>query len=155
MLSDDGTRNFSFSIPKFYYEHGTKIFNPLWHKLEETPLEANMHKLKVIFNKGTADEAIEEFLVNSVTYSHEKDNIMIDVAAEGLAFNELGKIGYKINLSADNFYLATEEWFKSGMPGDAPKNNIQYWNDLVFKDTDNNWKSDWRYEVRMNWSSFS
>lgn len=154
-LVDDGTREFSFSIPKFYYLDGYKVLNPLWHQIEQLPIEANMHKLKVIFNKNSIDEAVEEFLVTSVVETHESDSIMIDVSSEGLAFHELGKIGYKISLSADNFYLETENWFKNGMSGDAPKNNIQYWNDLVFKDDDKNWKYNWSYEVQMDWSSYS
>jgi hypothetical protein len=80
---------------------------------------------------------------------------MIEVSAEGLAFHELGKIGYKISLSADDFDNASYEWFSSGMVGDEPINNINYWNDIVFKNADGDWKYDWTYEVCMDWSSFS
>ena len=132
-LSDDGTREFGFSIPKFYYVDGVRMSNPMWHKYEELPIEANMHKLKVIFNKDTEDEAVEEFLVTSVTETHEQDNITIEVSSEGLAFHELGKIGYKISLSSDDFVEESYNWFKAGMDEDEPKNNIQYWNDKIFK----------------------
>lgn len=119
------------------------------------PIEANMHKLKVIFNKGTDDEAVEEFIVVSVVETHTQDNIIIEVSAEGLAFHELGKIGYKISLSSDDFNEASYQWFTQGMVGEEPINNINYWNDLVFKDEDGNWKYDWEYEICMDWSSYS
>ena len=51
ILRDDGTQELSFIIPQFYYEGFNKIPNPLWTHLDQSPLEANMHKLKVIFNK--------------------------------------------------------------------------------------------------------
>mgnify|MGYP003548521066 FL=1 len=58
-----------------------------------------MHKLKVVFNKNTTYEAILEFIVISVTDDHTRDEIDITVKAEGLAFHELGKTGYRISLS--------------------------------------------------------
>jgi len=58
-----------------------------------------MHKLKVIFNKGTDVERVFEFLVIEVTHDHTADNVTLTVKSEGLAFHELGKIGYKISLS--------------------------------------------------------
>jgi hypothetical protein len=42
----------------------------MWYKTEKSPIEANMHKLKVIFNKDTEDERVEEFLVVSVVETH-------------------------------------------------------------------------------------
>jgi len=69
-----------------------------------------MHKLKVVFNKGTEDEHVLEFLVISVAHDHSSDNVDLNVKAEGLAFHELGKIGYKISLSEANYTAALEEW---------------------------------------------
>lgn len=131
-LVDDGTRELTFSIPKFYYLDDIKMDNPLWHSLDEMPLEANMHKLKVILNKNTEDEHVEEFLVTSVDTSHKGDAATIDIKAEGLAFHELGKIGYKIALAPETYYLDQEQWFDDGAQGEMPVNNINYWNDIVF-----------------------
>jgi len=58
-----------------------------------------MRKLKVIFNKGTEDEGVFEFLITKVTESHEADQLICEIESEGLAFNELGKIGYKHTLN--------------------------------------------------------
>ena len=155
ILRDDGTQEFTFSIPQFYYDGDTKITNPLWRKLDDQPLEANMHKLKVIFNKNEKDaERIFEFLVTAVTEDHTQDNIMISVKAEGLAFHELGKIGYKISLSQTNFELDEKEWFDNGAYGTFLM-NIQYWNNKIFLDSDGNKRTNWDYEIQMDWSSFS
>jgi len=45
---------------------------------------------------------------------------MIDVSAEGLAFHELGKIGYKIALSKDDFLNDLSEWFETKPKTEAP-----------------------------------
>lgn len=155
VLRDDGTQEFSFAIPKFYYNGATRITNPMWLHLENQPLEANMHKLKVIFNKNTVDEEVLEFLVTSVTHDHTADNVDINVKSEGLAFHELGKLGYKISLSEANYTNALDDWELNGLISAQPINNIQFWNDLVFKDTKGNWKTNWTYELQMDWSAFS
>ena len=155
-LRDDGTQELSFSIPKYYYDKDKRIDNPMWLHLENQPLEANLHKLKVVFNKGTADEKIFEFLVISVVHDHAQDSVMLTIKAEGLAFHELGKLGYKIALSETNYTNALDEWKKTGVANDtAPLNNIQFWNDLVFKNSDGQYRWNWTYEVRMDWSAFS
>lgn len=155
VLRDDGTQEFSFSIPKYYQNGLSRIENPMWLHLENQPLEANMHKLKVVFNKGTEDEYVFEFLVVSVAHDHSNDNVDLNVKAEGLAFHELGKIGYKIALSETNYTLALEEWERDGLIAEQPLNNIQFWNDLVFKDSSGNWRTNWTYELQMDWSAFS
>jgi hypothetical protein len=83
-----------------------------------------MHKLKVIFNKNTEDEAVLEFLVTEVTHDHAADAVDINVKAEGLAFHELGKLGYKISLSETNYTNALEEWELNGLIEEQPLNNI-------------------------------
>ena len=105
ILRDDGTEELSFTIPKFYWVGAEKIPNPMWLHLQDQPLEANMHKLKVIFNKNLEEERVFEFLVTSVASDHTQDRVDINVKAEGLAFHELGKVGYKIALSQTNFEL--------------------------------------------------
>ena len=60
-----------------------------------------MRKIKVIFNKATDYEKVFEFIITKVTKVHENDKPQCDVHCEGLAFHELGKIGYKIEFSTD------------------------------------------------------
>ena len=158
-LVDDGTEKLSFSIPLWYYDNGVKIKNPLWVDVNNNSIIPNMHKLKLIFNKKTPEEGVFEFLITSIDESHDKDEVIYDINCEGLAFHELGKIGYKVSLNGDDFLADWENWFKYGQLNDAPVQNIQYWNDRVFKytDVDGNikWKYNWEYEVHMDWSSFS
>lgn len=234
-LKDDGTQEFNFSIPKMYYDGDNKILNPTWYQLQETPLEANMHKLKVVFNKNIEQQQIEnldsfiiklklillnlfnksfnlteqqflnennepitvneavllientirenatdsskiieqkldrlkkqlnlvetilEFLVVSVVDNHNMDEITIQVKAEGLAFHELGKIGYKIVLNEQDFLLDSEEWFRNNPNTeneDFPE-DIHYWNKKIFGDTEQDKKTNWYYKIDMDWSSHS
>jgi len=53
--------------------------------------------------------------VVSVAHDHTGDQVDINVKAEGLAFHELGKIGYKIALSETNYTLALDEWELDGL----------------------------------------
>ena len=53
-----------------------------------------MRKIKVVFNKGNSNEHVFEFMITEVTEEHSDDALMCNVTCEGLAFNELGKIGY-------------------------------------------------------------
>ena len=161
ILRDDGTQEFTFNIPQYYQDGFKRISNPLWIHLDQQPLEANMHKLKVVFNKNTTNEAVFEFLVVSVTEDHTKDEVDITVKAEGLAFHELGKTGYRISLSQENFEKVENDWFDNGYNIETqewaprPLMNLQFWNDLIFKDSDGDWRTNWRYEIQMDWSAFS
>ena len=110
VLDVDGTQNFSFSIP-MYLNPGQE--NPIWYNTLNGNLMIGMRKIKVILNKRLDDEVVFEFLITKVTERHEADTLFCDVECEGLAFHELGKIGYKIALSADIFYLEFEDWFNS------------------------------------------
>ena len=133
-IGDDGTEHFTFSIPMYYQEGDTQIMNPLWTFVVEGHLVANMHKVKLIFNKATEDEEVYELLVVAVTQLHEQDNIKYTIECEGLAFHELGKLGYKISLSGEDFDDEYIKWFEQGMAEgqEAPRQTIQYWNDKIF-----------------------
>ena len=154
ILRDDGTQELSFTIPQYYQQDFDRIPNPLWIHLDQQPLIANMHKLKVIFNKNTEDEAILEFLVVSVTEDHTRDEVNITVKAEGLAFHELGKTGYKIKVSQENFEQAQKKWFEEGSDEAEPQMTLQFWNDLIFKTSKGKWRTNWTYEIQMDWSSY-
>ena len=149
VIKDDGTQTLDFKVPETYNINGNRIPNPLWKKIDEQPLEPNMHKLKVIFNKGTPEQKIYEFLVVVVTTVHELDEVSIQVQAEGLAFHELGKIGYKVSLSQEDFELDYKDWFENNKE-EEPIMNINYWNDKIFRNSDGDWRTNWTYEVRMD-----
>lgn len=110
-LNVDGTQELSFSIPMYLYEGATRIENPAWYNYAQGILISSMRKIKLILNKGTEYEDIFEFLITKVTEKHEKGELMCEVQCEGLAFHELGKTGYKVSLSSDDFYAEDLEWF--------------------------------------------
>ena len=153
-LKDDGTQELSFSLPMYIYDGNQRIENPIWFNTRNGTLIANMRKVKVIFNKKTEVEEVFEFIITKVTEKHENAELTCEVQCEGLAFHELGKIGYKIELNQDNYI---EEWGKwaSTVYSDEkeyyaqePKNNINYWCDIIF---DN---SSWHYSVQMDWTAY-
>jgi len=88
-----------------------------------------------------------------------------EVHCEGLAFHELGKIGYKYSLSIDDYYADEEaiwEKFASGTVeeqlarGHSP--NIDYWCEKIglkkYSSTETPLSSVWYYRVNMDWSGF-
>ena len=158
-LSDDGTESFSFTIPMhLWVQDGdvtVKKENPIWYTVRDGVLMVNMRKIKVIFNKtfGSAEqkqaagERVFEFLITKITESHEEDNPTCQVECEGLAFHELGKQGYKIELSSDVFYDRDNTYYNGDTDGsmiwydnlhqphaDCPRATVDYWmNDLGIK----------------------
>ena len=112
-LVNDGTQNFNFEIPMYLYNGEEKIVNPVWNDIYNTPSLVGMRKIKVIFNKGTDVEQVFEFLITKVTKIHEEDKPSCKIECEGLAFHELGKIGYKIEFSTDVVTQKNYEWYKS------------------------------------------
>ena len=157
---DDGTQSFSFTIPMYYYKDGQKIQNPSWYNVESGALLVNMRKIKVIFNKDNQNRKIYEFLIVKVNEEHDDENsLYCNVQCQGLAFHELGKIGYKISLSADDFYNDDYDWATNGSWYNVktkaqditqPLATLNYWNDKVFSTINN-----WTYEIQMNWDSHS
>ena len=167
-LNTDGTQELSFSIPMYLYEGAERIENPIWYNTLNGNLIINLRKIKVIFNKHTPYERVFEFLITKVTERHEHDELFCDVECEGLAFHELGKIGYKISLTTEGFELDTTNWFekygghegKPGIPA-MPRATIQYWLDKFMTSYDsvtndllkNSHK--WYYKIQMDWSAFA
>lgn len=140
IIKDDGDRTLSFKIPMYLRKNGEFVENPIWHNTRNGVLMVNLRKLKVIFNKGTADEAIFELVITKVTESHEGFEKYCEVEAEGLAFHELGKQGYTITLSGQ----ADVDF---NFPEGEYENRINYWCDKVLEN------STWTYSVQMDWSS--
>ena len=119
VLKDDGTLNFSFSIPmyirSFPIPHNTQeskgelVENPIWYNTRNGVIAASMRKLKVIFNKFE-DPTVFEFIITKVTETHEKGQLTCKIESEGLAFHELGRQGVIVSLSADDYSNDYDEW---------------------------------------------
>ena len=148
-IKDDGNETLSFSIPMYLYSKTgditTRKENPIWCNVINGTLIADLRKVKLIFDKHGAHEKVFEFVILKVTERHESDQLFCDVECEGLAFHELGKIGYKIVLSSDEFELDHKNWEESDQSEAEPVATIQYWNDKIFSD-----RKDWTYEVVMD-----
>ena len=185
VLNIDGTEKFTFNIPMYYriyndlgLDNNTKnqvgelVENPNWYLVESDEyLIQGLRKIKVIFNKMTEDEHVFEFVIINVSETHENNIRTCEIECEGLAFQELGKIGYKINLSQENFELQYEDWYKNGtwkktyratndtVERTQPVQTLNYWCEeagLAPLPTDLSTINSrtWYYDVRMNWSAF-
>lgn len=150
-LKTDGTQELSFQLPMYYRDGGELIENPIWYSYRDGLLMENLRKLKLIFNKGNkAQERVFEFVITKITETHSNGQLVCEVESEGLAFQELGKNGYKLSFSQDTFQLDYDKWWESEgrKDEDEPIASIDYWAKQIFEGTD------WNYEVRMDWSGF-
>lgn len=175
VLKVDGTEELSFSIPMYLYyrvespkPHLEKRENPIWYNTRNGNLIAGMRKIKVTFNKYSDDEEVFEFLITKVTEEHEKDQLFCRVECEGLAFHELGKRGYKYDLSQDNFELDNKAWKENGVwtkrdgteVTTQPIENVQYWCEQcdltpLPSDPAEIDPTRWYYKIDMHWDSFN
>lgn len=158
-MANDGTPQiFTFSIP-MYYDNGTGclIENPIWYNTRNGNIMINLRKIKIIFNKKTADEEVFEFLITKINEVHEQDILTCEITCEDLAFHELGKIGYNYYLSLEEYEVDREAAIKEGY---NLKQNVQYWCekvDLKPYPTEENPVINpkyWYYLIDMDWSSF-
>lgn len=160
-LSDDGTQNLNFTIPMYIKQNGQLIENPIWYNTRNGNLIANMRKIKVIFRKTQDEEKIYEFLITQIEESHSDDQLTCSLTCEGLAFHELGKIGYKHELSSDQFLTEYNEWADGEKTTPEPINNLQYWVEhqlgIPPLPTEEDAVIDpqvWYYKVDMNWDAY-
>lgn len=161
-MNVDGTRELNFRIP-MYIEPGVE--NPAWYNVRKGFIIANMRKIKVIFNKNTEDEYVLEFLITNVEETHESDQLYCEVKCEGLAFHELGKRGYKLSLTSDDYYMDDNvaAWYDGDTAyqttHEEPIANIQYWlNKFISplpENSDDINPNVWYYEICMDWSSIA
>lgn len=159
ILKVDGTQEFTFSIPMYYSVNGELKENPSWYTYKDGFIIAGMRKIKVILNKLTSDEEVFEFVITKVTEQHDNNELMCDVECEGLAFQELGKVGYKISLASDDFYAEDLEWFNEhGVTDNGPKATLNYWLNKFLKPlpTNSDYKDStvWYYKIDMDWSAY-
>ena len=186
-LNVDGTQNFTFEIPMYINSYmltdnfsdepitsdiNLRRENPNWYNRETLRahesgknlggnLITSMRKIKVIFNKQTKDEQVFEFLIIKVTETHTNDQLTCKVECEGLAFHELGKIGYRITLNTDTFLEDYKKWFdeiSTKTTSEAPIQSLNYWCNKAGLIA---WGSDeivnpstWYYQIQAGWGSF-
>ena len=149
LIKNDGTQELNFSIPMYYYQDGILVENPVWYDVINGTLIVNLRKLKVIFNKGEEGEEVFEFVITNIVETHTNGQLVCEVTGEGLPFQELGKIGYKISLSSQDFVNEYNEWAENGAnKSTEPKNNLNYWCEKIFS------KSKWNYKIEMDWSAY-
>lgn len=161
-LNTDGTQELEFNVPMYIHQIEYKdnepsisynIENPRWYDVKNGLLMVGLRKIKVVFNKNTKDEEIYEFLITEVNEEHgEDDSLYCRVKGTGLAFQELGKKGYKRSLTADEYYLDYNNYWDADPDERAnmeePINNIDYWCKKVFDGTD------WSYSIQMDWEFY-
>jgi len=89
----------------YLYNYNTNRLeeNPIWYNTRNGNIAIDMRKIKVIFNKAEDSEAVFEFLITKVNESHSNGELICEISCDGLAFHELGKVGYKISLSSEDF----------------------------------------------------
>lgn len=155
-ISTDGTQKFTCSIPKYYIDKTTnqKLPNPRWQDSENGVLAENTRVLKV-FIKYKKETKVYPLIIDTlVTKRDEHFSVYREITASGLAFAELGKLGYKLELTHETL----EADYKDNPNTVA---TINYWLDKVFpNERDENgkvikWLTPWCYEVRMEWDSLS
>ena len=162
-IVDDGTQVFTFSIPMYIYIDGLMTENPVWKNTRDGNIIEDMRKVKVTFNRTKEAEKTFEFLITDVTEKHENDQLYCEVNCEGMAFHELGKRGYDISLTSDDFYLENDQYFTretdahgSLKVGYQPKPTLSYWLNKFLPERPN-FNADprtWYYKIEMDWSSY-
>ena len=159
----DGTQELTFTIPMYLYNYQTNILeeNPIWYNTRNGNIAIDMRKIKLIFNKESDDEKVYEFLITKINERHSNDQLFCDVSCEGLAFHELGKIGYKVSLTPDDFYNDDYDWFKEerwtdsngNVHNEQPIANLQYWLNK-FLSTSYSSPNEWYYTIEMNYGAY-
>lgn len=158
-IADDGTQEFKFSIPMYLYNGEKLVENPIWYNTRNGNIAINLRKIKVIFNKQTINRKTFEFLITKVTETHEADKLTCEIECEGLAFHELGKRGYTISLSLDDYDLEYKAWLERdpSNTSERPKQNVQFWCEKIGlkpRPQDSNQilsSTQWYYKIDMNW----
>lgn len=156
-IKDDGTQTFSCKIPKFYLDeiHNTKVINPRWKDVQYGVLAENTRVLKIYIKFDDEEQPkIFPFIIDKIVNKRDKDfSVYKEITGNGLAFAELGKLGFKIELNS----TILEQDFEKDSTTLA---TIDYWLDKVFpNEKDENgiirkWLTPWSYEIRMDWRGY-
>ena len=143
-------------IPKYYINEETnqRIINPRWQDTENNILAENTRILKVFVQIGNTTKVFP-FIIDKITDKRDENfSVYKEITCNGLAFAELGKVGYKLEL---NSFVLEQDYLKD--PTTVP--TLSYWLDKVFpnvKDEEGNiteWLTPWCYEIRMDWSYYA
>lgn len=155
-ISDDGSQSFTCSIPKFYIDPETnlKVENPRWTDINKGILAENTRILKVFLKTGE-EIKVYPFIVDKITDKRDSHfSVYKSITASGLAFSELGKQGYKLELNSHTLETDYEK-------DNSVVATINYWLDKVFpneKDEEGNvvrWLTPWCYEIKMDWRQYT
>ena len=158
LINEDGTQTFNCSIPKFYIDPKTnlKVENPYWSTIERGVLAENTRILKIFLKEDDSNEnVVYPFIIDKIVDKRDSHfSVYKEIECSGLAFAELGKTGYKIEL---NSYTIENDFEKD--PTVIP--TLNYWLDKVFPNKKDEtgkiiqWLTPWCYELRMDWSAYS
>ena len=102
-LKGDGTQSFTCSVPKYYInpETNQKITNPRWEDINNGVLAENTRVLKVFLQTDT-EIKIYPFIIDKITDKRDSHfSVYREIEASGLAFSDLGKVGYKLELNSN------------------------------------------------------
>lgn len=155
-IKDDGTQTFTCKIPKFYLSEvpNEYIINPRWQDAENGILAENTRVLKVSIQFSENETKVFPFIIDKIVNKRDKNfSVYKEINGNGLAFAELGKQGYKIEL---NSTILEQDFAKD----DTTLASIDYWLDKVFpNEKDENgiitkWLTPWCYEIRMDWRGY-
>lgn len=139
----------NFSIPaKYRNESGKLVDNPLWYNVSKGYLLVNLRKIKVILNKGEEGEEVFEFVIHKAEDVHRGGQLFCEVEAEWLVFEELGKIGYKLNLNYDEYIADVDKKTENSSESFEMLPTLNYWADKIFAN------SNWTYSIQMDWSGY-
>lgn len=161
-IKDDGTQTLTLKIPKYFISEtpNERITNPRWKDIETGVLAENTRVLKVSIQ--FVDDSVEDgyttkvfpFIIDKIVNRRDHGfGVYKEVTGNGLAFAELGKVGYKLELTADTLEI---DFAKDS----STIANINYWLDKVFpniRDEAGNvirWLTPWSYEIRMDWRGY-
>jgi hypothetical protein len=127
-------------------------------------LAENTRILKIFLKDEENDEdKVYPFIIDKIVDKRDSHYaIYRDITCSGLAFSELGKVGYKLELTSETFEIELNKLIDSN-PNEAANllPTLDYWLDKVFpnkKDANGKiikWLTPWCYEVRMDWSYYS
>lgn len=143
-------------IPKYYINEETnqRIINPRWQDAENNILAENTRILKVFVQIGNTTKVFP-FIIDKITDKRDENfSVYKEITCNGLAFAELGKVGYKLEL---NSFVLEQDYLKDSTI--VP--TLSYWLDKVFpnvKDEEGKiieWLTPWCYEIRMDWSYYA
>ena len=100
-IQDDGTQTLTFSIPHYYIDQETnlRVENPRWRDTENGILAENTRVIKVFIDYSN-NQVVYPFIIDKIIDKRDSNfQVMKEVEASGLAFAELGKTGYKLELN--------------------------------------------------------